>query len=268
MLDAAVVTEALVHHVRQHPHLKGCWLKGSQARGDADRHSDIDLHLWLEPKHADAFRLKLPGWLEELYPVVRFHLLHGGGMVGVILHTGPDQLQSLHLFIETDETYTLTEGSERLLWDRDGVVTTLVPRPMLREELGRELDVAARYFWSLFLDLPGIERGEVIPAVARLSHLAGQLVIVCGLGRGKPRRVGENRGNELLSDTERGEIETALALKNTDPMTIVRAHLQLGALMSIKGRAAALTLGADYPETLEKLVMAHVLRELERQQLT
>ena len=268
MLDAATVIGALVHHVRQHPHLKGCWLGGSQARGDADRHSDIDFHLWLEPEHADAFRLELPGWLEKLYPVVRFHVLHGGGMVGAILQTGPDQLQGLHLFIETDETYTLTEGSERLLWDRDGVVTTLAAQPILREELGRELDVAACYFWSLFLDLPGIERGEIIPAVARLSHLAGQLVIVCGLGRGKPRRVGENRGNELLSDTERGDIETVLALKNTDPMIIVQAHLRLSALMSEKGRAAALALGADYPETLEKVVMAHVLRELERQQLT
>lgn len=268
MLDAAAVTEALVHHVRQHMYLKGCWLGGSQARGDADRHSDIDLHLWLEPEHADTFRLELPEWLEELYPVVRFHVLHGGGMVGVILRTGPDQLQSLHLFIETGDAYTLTEGSERLLWDRDGVVTTISAQPIGQEELKRELDVAARYFWSLFLDLPGIERGEIIPAVARLSHLAGQLVIVCGLGRGKPRRVGENRGNELLSDTERGEIEAVLALGNAEPVTIVQAHLRLGALMSIKGRAAALALEADYPETLEKVVMTHVLRELERQQLT
>ena len=268
MLDAATVTEALVHHARQHPHLKGCWLKGSQARGDADRHSDIDLHLWLEPEHADTFRLELSGWLEELYPVVRFHVLHGGGMVGVVLHIGPDQLQSLHLFLETDESYTLTEGSERLLWDRDGVVASISAHPVLPEELGRELDVAARYFWSLFLDLPGIERGEIIPAVARLSHLAGQLVTVCGLGRGKSRRVGENRGNELLSGRERGDIETVLALANTDPATVVQAHLQLGALMSTKGRAAALALVASYPETLEKAVMAHVLRELERQQLT
>ena len=268
MLDAATVIGALVHHVRQHPHLKGCWLGGSQARGDADRHSDIDLHLWLEPEHADAFRLQLSEWLEKLYPVVRFHILHGGGMVGAILQTGPDQLQSLHLFIETGKSYAVTEGSERLLWDRDGVVTTIPAQPILQEELGRELDVAARYFWSLFLDLPGIERGETIPAVARLSHLAGQLVFVCGLGRGKPRRVGENRGNELLSDTERGDIETVLALGNTDPVTVVRAHLQLGALMSEKGRAAALALGASYPETLETVVMAHVLRELERQHLT
>ena len=268
MLDAATVIGALVHHVRQHPHLKGCWLKGSQARGDADRHSDIDLHLWLEPEHADAFRLELPGWLEELYPVVRFHILHGGEMVGAILQIGPDQLQGLHLFIETGDSYTLTAGSERLLWDRDGTVTTISAQSMLQEELGRELDVAACYFWSLFLDLPGIERGEIIPAVARLSHLAGQLVIVCGLGRGKPRRVGENRGNELLSDTERGDIETVLALKNTDPMIIVQAHLHLGVLMSAKGRAAALALGTDYPETLETAVMAHVLRELERQRLT
>jgi predicted nucleotidyltransferase len=265
--NASAVIQALVGHVRLHPQLKACWLKGSQARGDADRHSDIDLHLWLESEHADAFRDELSGWLGELYPVVRFHVLHGGAMVGAILQTGPDYLQGLHLFVETGESYSLTERAERLLWDRSGEVTVGPTQPAQPDELGRELDVAARYFWSLMLDLPGIERGEIIPAFARLSHLTGQLVIVCGLGRGIPRRVGENRGNELLSDEERRSIEGVLALPAPEPAALVRAHLLLAELMSEKGRAAAAFLGTSYPEQLEGAVLAHVRRELARQNL-
>ena len=127
--------------------------------------------------------------------------------------------------------------------------------------------MAVRYFWTLFLDLPGIERGERIPAVARLSHLTGQLVIVCGLGRGLQRRVGENRGNVLLSDEERHVMEAALTLPEVTSQALVKAHLILAGLMQNIGRAAAKFLNTDYPEELETAVLAHVNRELKQQGL-
>ncbi|WP_407538766.1 nucleotidyltransferase domain-containing protein [Deinococcus radiomollis] len=186
MSESPVVTavlEALVNHIRLHPHLLAAWLKGSQARGDADRHSDIDLHLMVSPEHAAVFREAILGWLAELYPVVRFHRLHPD-WYSAIFEVGPETLIGLDLFLEPGEAPRLTRGHERLLWDRKGtlkLVEDTLPEP---ETLRHELDVAVRYFWALFLHLPGIERGELIPAVARLSHLTGQLIIVCGLGRG------------------------------------------------------------------------------------
>lgn len=127
--------------------------------------------------------------------------------------------------------------------------------------------MAVRYFWTLFLDLPGIERGERIPAVARLSHLTGQLVIVCGLGRSLQRRVGENRGNVLLNDEERHVMEAAPTLPEVNASALVRAHLTLAGLMQSKGRMAAEFLRAEYPEELETAVLAHVNRELKQQGL-
>lgn len=262
MSDAHAIIEALSQHAYRHPRLKAAWLKGSQARGDADRHSDIDLQLWVEPEHAEAFRQQLSGWLAELYPVVRLHILFGGSMVGSILQTGPNTLTLLHLFIETGESYTVTRGQQHLLWDRTGTVLVQDEQPISAEELRKELDVAVRYFWTLFAELPNIERGEFISAIARLSHLTGQLVMVCGLSRGVPRRIGENRGNILLNRTERQDIESALAVSEINRETLVKAHRQLARLMQVKGRAAAEFLGSEYPESLETAVLTHVDREL------
>ena len=266
VVDAAAVLQSLVTQVRRDPHLLAAWVKGSQARGDADRHSDIDLHLLVSPDQAETFRKAVQGWLAELYPVVRFHRLHPD-WYSAVFQVAPGTLIGLDLFLEPREAPGLTRGHERLLWDRTASLTIREDAPPELETLRRELDVAVRYFWTLFLHLPGIERGEVIPAVARLSHLTGQLVIVCGLGRGLQRRVGENRGNGLLNEDERRAIEAALALPTADAQALVRAHLTLAGLMQDRGRAAAETLGAPYPEELETAVLAHVNRELALQGL-
>jgi len=267
MTDVSPMLQALTRHVAQHPHLKAAWLKGSQARGDADRHSDIDLCLWLAPEHAETFRAELEPWLAQLYPVVRFHILFDA-MVSALLQLVPDELLALHLFLDTGDAPNLEPGHHRLLWDRDDVVTFKADEVVSLEVMREELDVALRYFWTLFLSLPGIERGELISAVARLSHLTGQLVIVCGLGRGRPRRIGEDRGNVLLNDDERQAIELALTLPEITPVALVRSHLRLADLLRVNGRAAAESLGTKYPEELEGAVLAHVHRELERQGLS
>ena len=266
MPDASTVIQVLSSHSRHHPHLKAAWLKGSQARGDADCHSDIDLCLWLAPEHADAFRAELESWLSELYPVIRFHVIFGS-MVAAIIQLAPDELIALHLFIETGDVPALEPGHRRLLWDQGGTLTFKADATVSTEIMQRELDVALRYFWTLFLSLPSIERGELISAAARLGYLSAQLVIVCGLGRGQPRRIGEDRGNALLSVEERQAIERALALPEMTPAALVRAHLLLADLLRVKGRAAAEFLGAGYPEELERAVLAHVRRELARQGL-
>lgn len=267
MNNAQSVIDALTARIKTTPQLRGAWLKGSQVRGDADRHSDIDLHLWIEAAERDVFVNSLEAWLAELYPIVRYHLLHGGRMAGALLQLEPNALIGVGLFLESGDVYTLTPGHERVLYDRDSALTfkpdDLVPLEVLR----RDFDIAVRYFWTLYFSLPSVERGEFIASSAWLNYLAAQLVLVCGLGRGEQRRVGEGRNNVLLSADERLEIERALALPVLDAATLVRAQRRMRELMQTKGRAAAAFLGAPYPEALEAAVLAHVQRELERQGL-
>lgn len=257
------LVDVLVQAVRADPHVKAAWLGGSVGRGQGDRHSDIDLHLWLRPEDAPGFRAGLKDWLANIYPVLLHHELFGGQMVVCLLQAEAGRIMALDLFIETDEP-KLTAGRVRLLWDRGGQLAPVPPVLPTTEALRRTLNVEISYFWRLYAMLPGLHRGELIPAVQRFGQLAAQLVNVCTLGRGRPRDVGDQRANELLTPEEQVEIERALALPEVSRAMLIRAHSEVADLMRLWGRLAAQQLGAAYPEDLEQAVLAHVQRELEQ----
>ena len=54
------MVQTLALEFQQQKCVKAAWLTGSLARpGAADRHSDIDLHLWLDEGDAETFRATL-----------------------------------------------------------------------------------------------------------------------------------------------------------------------------------------------------------------
>jgi predicted nucleotidyltransferase len=57
------------------------WLEGSLGRGDADRYSDVDLHLLVDASAADQFRTNAQEWLSSLQPLVLFNWLFGDSMI-------------------------------------------------------------------------------------------------------------------------------------------------------------------------------------------
>lgn len=264
-LPAEDVIRSLEQALRRDERVKAAWLTGSLGRGgDADRHSDIDLHVWLEPSDAPAFRQGLEAWLKAVRPMLLCHELFGGSMVVSLLQGKDVQVVALDVFIETGGEVEVTQGKARVLFDREGKLKQVPPAPPDTASLQHNLDVEVRYFWRLFAMLPSIERGEFIPAVMRLSQEVAQVVNVCSLGRGRPRDVGEKRANELLEPAERTELENVLVLPEVTPASLVRAHLELAKIMQRRGRLAARRLNAPYPEDLERAVLGYVQHELSR----
>lgn len=264
-LPAESVIRSLEQALEQDSRVKAAWLKGSFGRvGDADRHSDIDLHVWLAPDAATPFRQGLESWLATLRPVLLYHELFGGHMVVSLLQGEDAQVIALDVFIETGDEAQVTQGKTRILLNRDGQLKQVLSNLPDNVSLQRDLDVEVRYFWRLFAMLPSIERDELIPAVLRLSQEVAQVINVCSLGRGRPRDVGEKRANELLDSDERLELESVLALSQITQAALVRAHLELAQVMRRRGRLAAQRLNAPYPENLEQAVLNYVRYELIR----
>lgn len=269
MLPTDSVLEQLLSHFQQNPRVKGAWLKGSRARGyDADRHSDLDLHLWLDPADHPEFLAELETVLSGLFPLISFKILPGDWMVVTQLLNPEGTLVAVDLFLDQGGAVTLIKGQHLLLWDRDGTMAVTEAVPPSSEALRENLEVAIQYFWRLFAALPSIERNEFISAVARLSHLAEQVLLTCTLGRGRPRELGSNHGNELLLVSERQAIEAALTVGDLSRQSLVEAHFRLARMMQHHGRLAAHALGARYPERQESVVLDHLRQELARLQLT
>ena len=262
-LPAENVIHQLEQALEQDPRIKAAWLKGSFGRGDADRHSDIDLTVWLAPDDADVFRKELETWLATLRPVLLYHELFGGSMMVCLLQGDDAQVVALDLFVETADEVQVTKGKTRVLLNR-GQLTQVSSTPPEPASLQQDLDVEIRYFWRLFAMLPSIERDELIPAALRLSQEVAQVVNVCSLGRGRPRDIGVKRANELLEPEERSELEGVLVLPELTHASLVQAHLTLARTMQRRGRLAAERLNTPYPEELEDAVLAYVRLELAR----
>jgi predicted nucleotidyltransferase len=263
-----VLTDRFLQVLRTNPHIRGAWVTGSLARnGDADRHSDIDLHIWLEPSELGEFKAGFQTWLAQFGVVLLHHELFGGDMIVALLKTEEHFVMALDIWIEARDSVQLEDGKSRILFERDRLIESIAATPPDQASLERSFDVEARYFWRLFAMLPSIERDELIPAVHRLSLEVVQLVQVCSIGRKRPRDVGEKRATELLTPTERRELEAALVLPELTPTVIVLAHLRLAVFMQNRGRLAATEIGAPYPAELETAVMDYVLHELDRMNL-
>ena len=69
---------ALTDTAKADPRIRAAWLAGSFGKGIADRWSDVDAHLLIDPAHSDDFQAGVRGWLEALRPLVLFRLMFGG----------------------------------------------------------------------------------------------------------------------------------------------------------------------------------------------
>lgn len=108
-LPAESVIRSLEQALERDQRVKAAWLTGSFGRvGDADRHSDIDLHVWLEPDDATAFRQGIALWLATLRPVLLYHELFGGHMSVSLLRGENAQVIALDVFIEAGDEAQVT----------------------------------------------------------------------------------------------------------------------------------------------------------------
>ncbi len=262
------LADRLTSHLKQDARVRAVWLEGSLGRGQGDRHSDIDLHIALSSEDLAAFRAEYETTLKGFWQVLKHHELFGGAMIGTLLLNEHDQLVALQTWLGDAANLEITQGRAQVLFDRDRTVQhmpAIAPPP---EEIRRALHVEIVYFWSLWATLPAIERGELLSTAQRLHSLAHQTVLVCSLGRGRTRDVGDWRLNELLLPHERERLERIVSLSELSQAAIVAAHMQLAAFMREVGRTATAAQCGEYPEALERAVMKHVNAELRRMDLT
>ncbi len=244
--------------------VRAVWLEGSLGRGQGDRHSDVDLHVALKAEDLPEFRTGFETTLNRVGRVLRHHVLFGGTMVGTLLLNKDDQLIALQTWLSDASSLEINERRARVLYDADQTVRLVPGSATKPDEIRQSLHVEITYFWTLFSTLPAIERGELLSTAHRVHLLANQVILVASLGRGRTRDVGDWRLNELLSEHERRHLEQIVHLPELSQPAIIAAHYRLAAFMREIGQAASSAWQGEYPATLERAVMTHVSRDLER----
>jgi len=94
--------------------IKAAWLEGSFGRGNADRYSDLDIHLLLAQDHVEAFRANTETWLLTIKPLVLFNILFDGMLANALTEDG----LRLDLVLHGGDTITLAADNVRVLVDQ------------------------------------------------------------------------------------------------------------------------------------------------------
>ena len=236
------------------------WLEGSLGRGNADRYSDVDLHVLLRPDAAPAPDWE--AWLGELRPLVLFNLLFGGAMVNAMTV----EALRIDLWPHTADTIQLDPQRVRVLHAHPGSVSLDGTAPAFAPEAARERALAViREFWRCISLTPAvIGRGELLVAVQGLSVELGLVTELLMLEAGAVRDRGVKNLNAYLPAEAREALERAVLPPSMTPLHLAQAHLHLTEIVELHGRRAAQHLRFTYPAELEGTVMQYVSDELNR----
>ena len=93
--------------------IMAAWLEGSLGRGNADRYSDIDLHLLLTDTGLDSFRAGAEQWLAAIHPLVLLNIMFDGKMINGLTVDG----LRLDIWLHTAEHVTVDPARVRVLRD-------------------------------------------------------------------------------------------------------------------------------------------------------
>jgi hypothetical protein len=260
--DAAaqfVLVQKLQEKLRLDGRVLAAWLEGSLGRvSDADRYSDIDLHLLVDSEDKEGFLQGFEALLSSIQPILIYRPLPYDPMVAMVLF---DNLLQLELWVET-EAKPLEESKTQLLLDLGNNLSFVPPIFADAAEVNRELEQRLKDFWFGISQLPKLGRGEHIFLVHHLSHMAEFFCDVVMFGQGKLRGVGMSRVNLYLEPAIQQQLESVLALPKISPPTLARAFYSLIQMMQFHGRKAAEQRGIAYPEYLEATVLRRVHQEL------
>ena len=193
------------------PRIAAGWLGGSYGRGDADRYSDLDVHLLLAAD-SGSFRDQSEGWLHALRPLVLYKLLFDGRMINALTADGV----RLDLWLY-DEAPPVDRVKVRVLFDRDGLLQNPPPvnapagdddktRAVLRGQIEE--------FWRCIALLPTvIGRAEWLVAWRGLAVEYDLVLDILLRGNRIVREAGAKKLNQYLPPAQRGQLEAVLNLQ-------------------------------------------------------
>jgi hypothetical protein len=240
--------------------IRALWLEGSFGAGIADRYSDVDAHLLVDPAEIDAFRGEVRSWLESIRPLVLFKFLFDGQMVNALTVDGV----RVDLWLHPGDSFEASTPNLLVLWDggnrlKPGKATP----PPTAAEVAAKLEYLIPEFWRCIAMIPVVVgRGELIAGVQGVIIEIGLLVDMLIVGNGRQKDRGVKAINHLLPAEARIEIEEALHLPILDAAQLVAINLRLAALMQRHGPILCARWGVDYPQALEDTAMGYVMDEL------
>jgi hypothetical protein len=243
-----------------HPLVRTAWLEGSLGRGNADRYSDVNLHVWVDEADLPDFRSGLEAWLGQLRPLVLFNLLFGGHMVNALTAEGI----RLDIWPRAGGAPSLDLEKVQVLVDRSRAVRlNQVPRPPDPAALGQQALAQIREFWRCITLLPAvIGRDERLVGFSGLAVELNLVAELLMLGTGTVRDRGVKRLNTYLPIEARERLERIVTLPDLSPSALVEAHLGLARLVQEVGPWVAQQYGVPYPEALEEAALRYVQHEL------
>jgi hypothetical protein len=240
------------------PRLELAWLSGSFGRGDADRYSDIDLNLLLDPAHFAEFQSEAEAWLAGVRPLVLFTWMFGGRMANCLTVDG----LRLDVWLHSERPLSLDKNRVRPLLERVDALRLEEPSEPTRSMTGDQLLQQINEFWRCIALAPAaVGRGENITSFFGLGLEATILADVLIAGSGVQRDRGIKRTNSFLSEPLRLEIEEALTFDGLSAGAMARAALALARIMQREGPAAAERWRVEYPVDLEAAVLSYVIAE-------
>lgn len=253
--------QSLTTAVETDPRIRAAWLAGSFGKGIADRWSDVDAHLLIDPAQIDAFKAGVQAWLEALRPLVLYRLLFGGQMVNAMTDEG----MRLDVWLHSGESAEVVEGHTRVLYAQDGALTWK-PNPgteLSQAEAAAELERAIPEFWRCVAMLPvALGRDEKIIGAAGNFLILLLLTDVLCLASGVRKDRGVKALNGFLPARFRQTVEEAIALPELSRAELARTQLRLARLMQEHGPAICARWQVDYPQALEEAALGYVAREL------
>lgn len=240
--------------------IKAAWLEGSFGRGNADRYSDLDIHLLLAQDYVEAFRTNAETWLSTLVPLVLFNVLFDGKMINALTENG----LRIDLWLHAGDTITLIEGKVSVLVDKMHCVRWKQSTTTTDSAIDLQaLEQQTKEFWRCIALLPsGVGRNELITCFTGLSVQTNLLVNIILAGYGITRDRGVKNLNQFLPPDTRQALEGALSMNELTRVSLVHAHLDLARIMQQHGPIIAAKHGYAYPAELEVAVLRYVRQEL------
>ncbi|SEJ67446.1 hypothetical protein SAMN04488058_1147 [Deinococcus reticulitermitis] len=249
---------ALTTQAAQDPRLRAVWLEGSLGRGNADRYSDVDLHVLLGEDDAQAMQAEWEGWLSGFRPLVLFNLHFGGAMINALTVDG----LRIDLWPHAGDAVSPAARRVKVLHAQPGRLTldSEDPEPQASQE--RALAVI-REFWRCISLVPAvIGRQENLVGLQGLAVELGLVTELLMLSEGVVRDRGVKHLNPYLPSGIRQQLEQSILPGTLTPSELTAAHLRLAEMMQIHGPLAAERLGFNYPQELEGAVLSYVRSEL------
>ena len=254
--------DALLAALEGDDRVRAVWLSGSLARGSADAASDLDLILAVADDGFDEFVDGWSRWLQKVAPMLIAKEIPGSRLIAYAM---TEDFCRIDVVIEA--VGHLPESPHRrrtVVLDRDDLDADVPPARVGPGPNAERITAIITEFWrqqAIFPMMLDVRR-DLLSALLGVQQ-AWQMLYDVFVESNQPL---PPTGVKLVSaklNSEQLAIMLRLPPAGADRELLVAADAAIRAAMDTAGRAAAVRVGADYPEHLAEVVNL----ELERHSL-